>query len=260
MTEQLHYLSLGAGVQSSALYVLACQGAYENPPEVAIFADTQCEPQYVYDQLDRLDAWGDIPIHRVTHGALDVDMGAFPTIPAFTLGDDGKSAPLRRQCTREYKIQPVERKVRELMGLKKRQRVRRTGVCNLGISIDEQQRMAASRTRWVRNRWPLIELGLGRDACSRIVQEAGLPEPLKSSCVFCPYHSDGYWEWMRQEHPEEFERACLFDERIRALTKAGEKRPAYLHRSLRPLREIVFVDPRQGTFEWGCCESGHCGV
>ncbi len=265
---KFRYLSLGAGVQSSALYILACQGAYENGPEVAIFADTQAEPPWVYEQLDRLEAWGSIPIERVTGGSLESDSmttdkghgGGFARMPAFTLGDDGRAAPLRRQCTREYKITPIERHVRALLGLKKGQRAKRLSECHLGISTDEMRRMRASRTRWIENRWPLVELGLNREGCRRVVTDAGFPEPEKSACVFCPYHSDAYWDWMKRTHPDQFARAVAMDERIRDLTGAGVKRPAFLHRSLRPLAEVEFINPRQGVLDFDGCESGHCGV
>ena len=256
------YMSLGAGVQSSAMYILAEQGEIPRP-EVAIFADTQDEPPWVYDQLEALEAWSTIPIRRVTAGKISGDMGTrgrFATIPAFTVGSDGKAAPLRRQCTREYKIAPIQKEVRRLMGYKPRQRIPEGGAtCQLGITVDEVTRMRPSRDRWVINSFPLIEAKLHRDSCRRIVEEAGFPSPRKSSCIFCPYHGDLFWHDLKTNHPEIFEEACGFDDRIRDMTKAGDKKPAYLHRSLKPLREVEFIDERQGMFDW-MCDSGHCGV
>ena len=40
-------LSLGAGVQSTALALMAAKKVIKPMPEFAIFADTQAEPQYV---------------------------------------------------------------------------------------------------------------------------------------------------------------------------------------------------------------------
>ena len=264
--EPFRYMALGAGVQSSALYVLSCQGAYDNPPEVAIFADTQGEPPWVYEQLDRLEEWGSIPVYRVTVGKLHRALGpgetrgAIAAIPAFVRDADGKSGPTIRQCTRDYKVRPIERKARELMGYAPRDRIKRSALCYLGISNDEMNRMRQNRTRWIRNRWPLIELGLGREACARIVRDAGLGEPQKSACVYCPYHSDSYWQWLKDNHSDQFERACAVDDLVRDLSQAGVRQPAFLHRSLRPLGEVQFVDPRQGLLDFGGCENGHCGV
>lgn len=46
-------LSLGAGVQSTTLVLLALDGVLALP-NCAVFADTGCEPAAVYTHLDRL--------------------------------------------------------------------------------------------------------------------------------------------------------------------------------------------------------------
>ena len=258
----LTYLSLGAGVQSSALLVLANQGKVERP-SVAIFADTGDEPQYVYDYLEVLEAWSDIPIERVSAGRLSEAGTSFLRIPAFT-DSDGVAAPIRRQCTQEYKITPIRRRVRALLGLRPGQRA--AGVVEatamLGISLDEVQRCKPSRDAWITNEFPLIDLRLRRDDCRRLVVEAGLPEPKKSSCVFCPYHDDAYWIGMRKADPTSWMRAVEYDRAIRDSTRAGVTRPAYLHRSLRPLDEVEFKHEKQETL-WDSFSAecdGLCGV
>jgi len=261
------YLSLGAGVQSSALLVLCAQGKAPRP-DVAIFADTQDEPQWVYDHLDRLEEWSPIPIERVTRGCISGDVEArhnggkprFASIPAFTLGSDGRAAPLRRQCTREYKIEPIEKHVRTLLGYKPRQRIKESVRCLIGISRDEVQRIKPSRTRWITNEWPLIGLNLRRHQCIAIVQEARLGEPQKSSCVFCPYHSDTFWRRLKEHHPQEFTRAVKFDRVIRDMSTSGVRSPVYLHRSLQPLDEVDFTEYQRSFDGFGNECEGYCGV
>ena len=53
------YLSLGAGVQSSALLVLACTDDRVPKPDVAIFADTGDEPAWVYEYLEVLKSYAE---------------------------------------------------------------------------------------------------------------------------------------------------------------------------------------------------------
>ena len=62
----------------------------------------------------------------------------------------------RRQCTEHYKIRPIQRKIRELLGLTKGQRVPSGTAVELwlGISTDEAIRMKPSRDRWIQNRCP----------------------------------------------------------------------------------------------------------
>lgn len=268
--KRITYLSFGAGVQSTALLVMSNLGLHECPrADVAIFADTGDEPPWVYENVKRMREWSKIPVEVVQQGHLSADIISrhegqsprFAAIPAFTPDKYGNCGMLRRQCTREYKIQPIERHVRERCGLKKGQRA--AGVIAatalIGISLDEVTRMKPSRTPWVVNAYPLVDASLRRADCLRIVREAGLPEPEKSSCIFCPYHSDEFWRRLQMRHPKEWEHVCNLDERFRDMSRSGDTRPIYLHRSLRPLREIdftrqirLFPDLEDEECEGGC--------
>lgn len=264
------YLSLGAGVQSSALLVLACTDDRVPKPDVAIFADTGDEPPWVYEYLDALTAWSEpfgVPVMRAQKGVLSewvVDRQRrgerFVNVPVYTASMEARVGMLRRQCTREFKIEPITRKVRDILGYTPRQRVRERVRAMLGITLDEAQRMKPSWHRWITNTWPLIDLGMNRTDCYQVLEKAGLPEPQKSACVYCPYHSDAYWAWMKDAHPDQFQRAVDFDEAIRNMSMRGRIQPAFVHRSCVPLRDAEFkvTDPAQ-TDMWAECE-GMCGV
>ena len=267
MAADLIYISFGAGVQSTALLVCSNLGLYDVPrADVAIFSDTGDEPSWVYECLERMKAWSEIPVEVVSAGCISEDTVArhkgqrtrFAAIPGWTPGDDGRASPLRRQCTREYKIDPIEKRVRAWLGFAKGQRIagRATATAMIGISLDEVTRMKPSRTPWTENSYPLVDAGLRREDCSRIVVEAGLPKPRKSSCVFCPYHSDSFWRGLRGDHPNEFEKAATFDEAIRDMSKSGGRGKVYLHRSLIPLRDIDF--DQQGRIDFGDLEDEEC--
>ncbi|TDD54543.1 hypothetical protein E1286_04960 [Nonomuraea terrae] len=92
MSAAIRTLSLGAGVQSTALVLLACEGRIK-PFDAAIFADTGWEPQRVYDHLDRLTEYADahgLPIVRVSTSNIRDDAldpaHRFVSLPTFTLG------------------------------------------------------------------------------------------------------------------------------------------------------------------------------
>jgi hypothetical protein len=253
---RITYLSFGAGVQSTALLVMSNLGLHEClRADVAIFADTGDEPSWVYENVERMRKWSKIPVETVSKGHLSADIISrhngksprFAAIPAFTSDGKGRESMLRRQCTREYKIEPIERRVREICGLKKGERAK--GVIQatalIGISLDEATRMRPSRTSWVKNRYPLVNAKLRRHDCRRIVVDAGLPAPRKSSCVFCPYHSDEFWRQLQIDQSPEWEQACDLDEAFRDMSRSGNARPVYLHRSLIPLREIDFDRQRR---------------
>ena len=130
----------------------------------------------------------------------------------------------------------------------------------MGISLDEIQRMKESWYKWVTNSFPLIDLGLKRKDCYKITRDVGLPEPKRSSCVYCPYNSDRHWQWLKNEHPTEFAKAVKFDEGMREMRVPGQDIMHYVHKSCVPLRDAVFGgDENQVDMFNNECD-GICGV
>jgi hypothetical protein len=177
----------------------------------------------------------------------------FVSIPAF-----GKDKIIKRQCTYDYKIEPVEKKVRELYGLKKRQKLPLTEMW-LGITIDEAQRMKLSRKPRIINRYPFLEMMMNRGDCRAYMKKNGFPIPIKSACVFCPYHSDSQWKDIKQNYPKEWEKCLQVDKAIRnSAFKTGVNEKVFLHQSLLPLDEVDFNENQIDMFENEC--EGHCGL
>ena len=219
----IHIVSLGAGVQSSTMALMFAKGELSPMPDGAIFADTGAEPQYVYDWLDWLETQLPFPVYRVVHkeGLLEGIKSSFKgerlaAAPFFTESKGG-GGMLRRQCTREYKVFPITRKLRELVGLKYRQKApKKTLVTQyIGISLDESIRMKPSREHWIQHEWPLVDNRMRRLDCLGWMQKNGYPEPGRSACTFCPYHSDAEWSDLKNNHPEDFQSAVEIDEMIR---------------------------------------------
>ena len=246
MSYQLRILSLGAGVQSTAIFLMACKGVLPKP-HLAIFADTGWETLATYQHLEWLEKIGKeegIPIVRVSGGSLRhnliCDGTTYTPAPYFIKTPDA-IAMGRRQCTREFKLEPIRKKTRELLGLKPRQRSPQGAVEQwIGISLDELRRTRRYRPdRMTHVRFPLIEWKLmSRQQCIKWIAE-NYPGhvPPKSSCIGCPYHSDNEWRALTEA---EFTDACLVDEALR--NAKGLKYPAFLHRSCVPLAEVDFTD------------------
>jgi hypothetical protein len=266
---KLRVLSLGAGVQSSVLALMAARGEIGPMPDCAIFADTQWEPRAVYEWLDWLEHQLPFPVYRVTRGSLRASVlraangggERFAAVPFFV---EGHGLGMR-QCTREHKVEPIERKIRELLGLQPRQRGPKTPVVEqwIGISSDEKQRMKHNRTRFIKHRWPLIEKRMSRRDCLRWMEERQYPMPTKSACIACPYHDNALWRDMRDNDPESWSEAVAIDTAIRANGPLkGMRRLQYVHRSLKPLSEAPIDEPDtggQGDLFQNECE-GMCGV
>jgi len=248
MTATMRLLSLGAGVQSTVLALLACDGKLPNL-DGAIFADTGWEPPQVYRQVDRVAAELDragIPLHRVSKGNLREDSitptHRFASIPYFVRNADGTQGLGRRQCTSEYKLSPIARKVRELLGATPPdyRRVPRGRVAEqwIGFSTDEIHRVNdKQRVLYERKRYPLLELDMSRKDCQRWLAASGWGDTTKSACIGCPFHGNRQWRDMRDNRPDEWTDAVAFDVAIRkggarGLPLNGE---AFLHRSMLPL-------------------------
>lgn len=134
------YISLGAGVQSSTLALMAAKGEVGPMPAGAIFADTQAEPKIIYEWLDWLEKQLPFPVHRVTAGSLTTrSLTRFTNrktgkpyiknmVPAFVKNADGSKGIAGRSCTYDHKIIPILKKVRELAGVKRGQKT--VGWCN----------------------------------------------------------------------------------------------------------------------------------
>jgi hypothetical protein len=163
---------------------------------------------------------------------------------------------VNRQCTHDFKITPIRKKIRELIGRP------RAGCIQLwiGISLDEAFRMKESDVKYIDNRWPLIEKRMRRSDCLIWMEKHGYPKPGKSACVFCPYHNDAAWREMKQNDPVSFAQAVEIDNRIKNIPKQIE--PWYVHRSLAPLDQVDFsTDEDRGQLNMfnNECE-GMCGV
>jgi hypothetical protein len=272
MTIKLRVLSLGAGVQSTTMALMAARGEITPMPDAAIFADTGAEPLAVYRHLDWLEGVLPFPVHRVSAGNLREEivgamagtnrMDARP--PFFTLS----GGMLNRQCTQDYKILPITRKVRELIGLKKGQRGPKDHPVVeqwIGISCDEAIRMKPSRLSFIRHRWPLIEKEMHRRHCLKWCEERQYPKPAKSACTFCPYTDNARWRDMKANDPASFADAVAIDKVIRA-GMPGPKRPKgeawFVHRDCVPLDEVdlsTAEDRGQLNLFNNECE-GMCGV
>jgi hypothetical protein len=193
-------ISLGAGVQSTCMALMAAHGEITPMPDYAVFADTQDEPQAVYDHL----AWlmsGNVlpfPVHIATAGRLsDALRGGDEEarIPCF-VGAGGLS---KRQCTRNFKLKVLKRESRRLLGVGPRSHVPSGSIeAWVGISTDEAIRKKPSGVLYIENRHPLIEKFMSRDDCKRWLRDRGYPEPPKSACKYCAFQGNAGWRRHRE--------------------------------------------------------------
>ena len=268
MTSSLRILSLGAGVQSSTLALMINKG--EVPMvDAAIFADTGGEPKAVYDWLEWLTKQLSYPVYIVSKGNLREDMinaidgkYKFLSVPLFTRNaETGKKGLLRRQCTADYKILPVNQKVRQLLGLEKGEKRKKGTVVEMlmGISMDEIYRVKPNRVKYITNNYPLIDLKMSRKSCMEWMEKNKYPKPPRSACTFCPFHSNEEWRKVR-ENKEEWDKVIELDRLIRKGTKKNTDE-VFLHKDCLPIDQVNLEDKKDDQIDLfnNECE-GMCGI
>ena len=266
--KKLRVLSLGAGVQSTTVALMIEKGEIPKV-DCAIFADVKAEPQEVYKHLDWLKTQLSYPLYVVSwrdlkKDILDASKGKYKgfTAPFFTKNtSNNEKGMLRRQCTSDYKIKPVIKKIRELLGYKKGDRVQKDTKVELlmGISIDEVQRMKTNRMKYIENQYPLIDKYISRKDCLTWIEKNNYPTPPRSACTFCPFHSNFEWRKIK-ENKEEWNKVVELDSLIRKGTKKNTDE-LFLHKSCVPIDQVDLTEKPEDQYNLfnNECE-GMCGV
>ena len=265
----MRVLSLGAGVQSTTLLYMAERGEIERFDRI-VFADTGWEPPDVYAHLtgllseimlDHPDHPDNLRIDIVSAGNIREDLIAnakgegdrFASLPVYLTNPDGGSGMLRRQCTKQYKLDPIRRYLRAI-------RNGATIDLVMGISLDEAVRMRDSDVRYIRNVYPLVDLRMTRADCMAWLTTHGYPIPPKSACVGCPFHDNRRWREIRDAQPEAWTEAVAVDQAIRRLPRIDGD--VFLHRDRVPLDQVDLSTPEDRgqlpLFAMEC--EGLCGV
>ena len=259
-------INLGWGIQSFTLAAMVALGELE-PVDAAIHADTTHERSATYDFARCWTPWlQERGVNVVTVG--DPEQAAKAQTqdseaPFFTVktqddyggvfipahSDTDRGGMLRRQCTNRWKIQPIRRwlqaqRLRRLeiriaqrvfYGLEPKYETLEPVEQWLGISLDEAERMKPSDVKYITHRWPLIERRMSRNDCIAWLGRHDLEIPVKSACVFCPYHNRRAWWDMKRENGADWQKAVKVDEAIR---KARPPYDLFVHPDLIPLRDV----------------------
>lgn len=266
----MNVVSLGVGVQSSCLALMACRGEIQPKPDLVVFSDPGWEEEETYEYAEwlkkEIESHG-IDVIYTSGGNIKEDLlkaaadgTRMASLPFFTQTKSGEIGMVMRQCTMEYKVQPVRRAIKEYLGVKTARQIKQEIVLWMGISTDEIERVKTSQVKWIENRFPLIEKVMNRLDCMNWLARNGYPVPPKSSCIGCPFHSDYTWLDMKRNKPKAWADAVAVDKAIRHMPRM--KNEVYLHRSGKPLDE---VDLNENQIEFNFdgfgneCE-GYCGI
>ncbi|MXM62125.1 phosphoadenosine phosphosulfate reductase family protein [Streptomyces sp. HUCO-GS316] len=194
-----HVLGISGGKDSSALAVYM----RDRVPEMEyFFCDTGAELPETYEYLNRLEAALGKSIVRLN---ADRDFDHWMEVYQGTL-----PSPQMRWCTKNLKIKPLE----DWVGDDK-------VISYVAIRADENRLGYVSTKPNIEAVFPFREDGIDKDGVMRILDEAGIGLPdyyewrTRSGCYFCFFQRKHEWVGLKERHPDLFDRAVEYEEKVR---------------------------------------------
>lgn len=223
-TKGLKILSCGAGMQSTALALMSCENKIRNNsyPKVPIydlivFCDMEWEPPWVYEQVKFIQKA--CASCGITFKVLETNLygdyvekfgiARVPSIPFWSVDENGKKGKMRRQCTIDKKILAIQKYVRyEVLGYHFKERCRKHDYgaheMHIGFSAEEKHRVFESINPMFVTKFPLVEMGLTRADNYKYILEVWGLETKASACGYCPFHRNYFFKYLRENYPDCF--------------------------------------------------------
>jgi 3'-phosphoadenosine 5'-phosphosulfate sulfotransferase (PAPS reductase)/FAD synthetase len=192
-------LGISGGKDSSALAVYMRDRV---PDMEYFFCDTGAELPETYEYLDKLEGVLGKPIARL-NATRDFDhwMAIYQgTLPS----------PTMRWCTKNLKIKPLEEWIGDA-----------ETVSYVAIRADENRLGYVSTKPNIKAVFPFREDGIDRDGVMRILDEAGVGLPAyyewrtRSGCYFCFFQRKHEWVGLADRHPDLFQKAAEYEEKVK---------------------------------------------
>lgn len=262
-------LSCGAGMQSTALALMSCANKLiqdnraegfdftytEQVPvyDAVLFCDLGLEPAWVYDQVNFIKTaceWAGIPFYILKSTLYEDYLRDFGkkrvvSIPFWSLSPDNKKGKMMRNCTLDYKINLMQKFIRwNLLGYKKGQKIRTEDIkaheIHIGFSKEEERRCKENPSRMFVNKFPLCEMELERADNYAYIRDVWGLETKASACCFCPFHTNYFFNYIKNNNREEYEKTVEFDDMLekgQPDTKIISK--LYISRSRKRIKDLL---------------------
>ena len=217
-----HVQGISGGKDSAALAIFM----RERVPEMEyFFCDTGAELPETYEYLQRLESVLGKSIHR-----LNADRGFDHWLWVF---QGALPSPQMRWCTRNLKIRPLEEWIGDVPT--------RTYIA---IRADENREGYVSHKPNIEAVFPFKEAGIDKAGVMRILEDAGIGLPAyyawrtRSGCYFCFFQRKHEWVRLSEEHPDLFEKAVAYEDKVTFEATAMKER-RYTWSPGESLRELV---------------------
>lgn len=256
-------LSCGAGMQSTALALMSCENKmkgmiHDKVPiyDAIMFCDLGEEPIWVYKQVEFIKnacEQAKIPFYILDSNLFQDYMNNFGkkrvvSIPFWSIDENGKKGRMLRNCTLDYKINVMAKFVKhELLKYRKGQRLfefdKKGHEMHIGFSYEEKHRCKDNPHPMFVNVYPLVEKQLVRADNYKYILEVWGLETKASACTICPFHRNYFYKYIKDNHPEDFEKAVKFDNMLETeQPKTKIKSKLYISRSRKRITELTEED------------------
>ena len=195
-----HIVMLSGGKDSTAL-AIHLNDTRPNQKYEYVFCDTHKELPETYEHLSRIEAYLEKPIERLSNQKHERGFDHYLKIYG-----DFLPSPRQRWCTRKLKIEPFE----EYVG-------NDPTTLYVGLRADENRTGYISTKENISATFPFKEDGIDKAGVLRILSRSGVELPKyyewrsRSGCYFCFFQQKAEWVRLKENHPELFELAKLYE-------------------------------------------------
>lgn len=275
---KLTVINFSGGKQSSAILWMILRGDLPRPANLVVLnADPGMENSRTYDYIEMMfEECEKAGIEAYTvdgpnlyKDLVELEGTRVDNPPYWTLDDKGKRGRLMQKCTKHYKIAPMNRAIRRILedryDISRKSKRLGSGIVEkwIGFSYDEADRIKPPSRKYVRFRYPLIELGMANSDVIDYYLDNELPIPDRSVCNACFANGLDTLKEMHDERPEDWEQAVEVDEAVRDMGSVGIRDDVYVSSTTTPLTELAEngFETDDGTDEdEHSCDQGYCFV
>lgn len=177
-------VSYGGGTNSTAMLIECVNRGIE--VNLILFADTGGERPHTYQYVRMFSDWlvekGFPAIQTVKNGGvhknLEQECLTRKALPSLAYGF--------KTCSQKWKIRPQDQFLnRQPWAISQWEQGKKITKL-IGFDADEPQRAKDYEDKKYTVKYPLIEWEMGREECTKTIEDAGLCLPGKSACFYCP--------------------------------------------------------------------------
>jgi len=205
-------VSYGGGTNSTAMLIECVKR--EIKIDLILFADTGGEKPHTYEYLKMFRKW------CIEHGLPKIitvqqvnQYGTAITLEQLCLNKHmlPSLAYGFKTCSQKHKIAPQDKYMNNWRPAKDEWNAGEKITKFIGYDADEPQRAKDYDDKKYNFCYPLIEWDMGRDECVKSIDAAGLPQPMKSACFYCPSSRANEIHELQDQYPHLMDRAIAIE-------------------------------------------------